>query len=158
MIFVTVGTQLGFDRLIDAMNEIASQLDEPVVAQVGHERGAGGDWTALDIRRQIAPEAFDALIKDARVVVAHAGIGTILSAQRHRRSLIIVPRQASLREHRNDHQIATARAMVGKPGIQIAWETSHLAELLTGDLPPTEAGSGPSRDALIRALKAAITA
>ena len=45
------------------------------------------------------------------MIYAHAGMGTILSALKQDKPIIIVPRLASLKEHRNDHQIATAMRM-----------------------------------------------
>ncbi len=38
VIFVTVGTQLPFDRLIKAIDEIAAGLNEPIAAQVGRSK------------------------------------------------------------------------------------------------------------------------
>ena len=35
MILVTVGMQLGFDRLVQAMDKLTPALSEPVVAQIG---------------------------------------------------------------------------------------------------------------------------
>ncbi len=66
------------------------------------------------------------------MVVAHAGIGTILSARRHARPLVILPRKADLGEHRNEHQMATARAVAALPGVHVAWEAAEIAPFLDG--------------------------
>lgn len=112
MIFVTVGTQLPFTRLIDAMDEIAGRLDEEIIAQTGPGEG---NWSNLDCRKNLEPEEFGKLFSAARVIVAHAGIGTILSARSRRKPLILLPRRFSFGEHRNDHQMATAGQVKSPP-------------------------------------------
>ena len=89
------------------------------------------------------------------MVVAHAGIGTILSARRHARPLVILPRKADLGEHRNDHQLATARAVAALPGVHVAWEAAEIAPFLDGAaLAAAGEGEAPERAALIARLKA----
>lgn len=152
VIFVTVGTQLPFPRLIDAMNDLAPSLDDPVVAQTCAD--GASRWSALDVRSHVAPEAFEALFTQARLVVAHAGMGSILSAQRWRKPLIIMPRRHDLNEHRNDHQMATARHFDDRPGIQVAWTVEDLEPLVRQPDPvaATQAPS-PDRDALVARLR-----
>ena len=151
MIFATVGTQLPFARLIDALDALAQDLGEEVIAQTGPSEGA---WPHLDLRDRLAPAEFEALFTAARVVVAHAGIGTILSAKRYGKPLIILPRRHDLGEHRNDHQLATARQVEALPGIHVAWETADLGPLLTRpDLTPASDVPSPSHAALIARLR-----
>lgn len=151
MIFATVGTQLPFARLINALDGLVPTLGEEVVAQVGASEGA---WPNLDIRRSLTPAEFEDTFTSARVVVAHAGIGTILSAKRYGKPLVILPRRHALGEHRNDHQLATARQVESLPGIHVAWETEDLARLLqTPDLPCATEAQSPSHAALIARLK-----
>ena len=154
MIFATVGTQLPFPRLIDALDALAPRLGEEVIAQVGASQG---HWPALDIRRSLTPSEFEAAFTGARVVVAHAGIGTILSAKRWARPLVILPRRHALGEHRNDHQIATARQVETLPGIHVAWEAADLEALLARrDLTPANEKPSPSHAALVARLRAFI--
>lgn len=151
MIFATVGTQLPFPRLIEALNTLAPELDDDIIAQVGASEGT---WPALDVRRTLTPAEFETAFTTARVVVAHAGIGTILSAKRWAKPLIILPRRHALDEHRNDHQLATARQVEKLPGIHVAWEEDDLKPLLTA--PALAAASNtpsPSHDALVDRLR-----
>ena len=90
-------------------------------------------------------------------MVAHAGIGTILSAKRWARPLVILPRRHALGEHRNDHQIATARQVETLPGIHVAWEAADLEALLARrDLTPANETPSPSHAALVARLRAFI--
>ncbi|GMN01979.1 glycosyltransferase [Erythrobacter sp. MTPC3] len=124
MILVTVGMQLGFDRLIAAMDALALQLDMPVIAQTGV-----GEFKPLNMEAssRIAPDEFEKLVQQSRLIVSHAGIGTVLTAQRFQKPIVLIPRRAKLGEHRNDHQLATAEKLEGRPGILIAQDETQLA-------------------------------
>jgi UDP-N-acetylglucosamine transferase subunit ALG13 len=143
VIVVTVGMQLGFDRLIEAMDRLAPDLGVPVVAQTGKGRYVPKN---MEAREKIAPAEFEALVEQAEVIVSHAGIGSMLTAARVGRPIVLMPRRANLKEHRNDHQMATARKFEGRPGILIAYDESELAERIAqaralGELPPQQAPS-----------------
>lgn len=151
MIFVTVGTQLPFPRLIDAMDRIAGEQGERVVAQVGPE---AGDWRRIEQCPTLAPAEFEALFAEARLIVAHAGIGTILSAKRIGKPLAVLPRRHALGEHRNDHQLATARAIEALPGVHVAWQAEDLPALVAArDLAPAADAESATHAALIARLK-----
>lgn len=130
MIFATTGTQLAFPRLMAALDALAADLGEPIVAQAGPEPDAAAVYRGLDIRTLLSPEEYDRTVAQARLIVAHAGIGTILTAQQHNKPLILVPRRFALGEHRNDHQIATARQVADLEGIHVAWEVDDIGPLL----------------------------
>jgi len=123
MILVTVGMQLGFDRLIRAMDMITPELGMQVVAQTGK-----GDFQPrhMEAHKRLDPQAFEALASDARVLVSHAGIGTVLTAARVKRPIVLFPRRADLKEHRNDHQLATVSQLRGRAGIFVAMDEEQL--------------------------------
>ena len=123
MILVTVGMQLGFDRLIRAMDMITPELGMQVVAQTGK-----GDFQPrhMEAHKQLDPQAFETLASDARVLVSHAGIGTVLTAARVKRPIVLFPRRAALKEHRNDHQLATVSQLQGRAGIFVAMDEEQL--------------------------------
>ncbi|PWR01968.1 glycosyltransferase family 28 protein [Meridianimarinicoccus roseus] len=155
MIFVTVGTQLPFPRLLDAMNALAPELTEPVVAQTCAAREAdNAAWPALEARSHMPPDLFDARFSEARLIVAHAGIGTILSARRWGKSLVLLPRRHALGEHRNDHQIATARQVEVLEGVHVAWQVSDLPGLILGtDLQVSSQRESAEHDRLVARLR-----
>ena len=150
MIFVTVGTQLPFPRLIGAMDALAGALDEEIIAQTGPYDGVLAHMTGSE---NLVPEAFERHFTGARLVVAHAGIGSILSAKRYGKPLIVLPRREALGEHRNDHQLATAKAVETVRGVHVAWETDDIAALVARDLEPAGEEMSPGREALIGRLK-----
>ncbi|MEX2517999.1 MAG: glycosyltransferase [Paracoccaceae bacterium] len=151
MIFATVGTQLPFARLIDALDALVLELGETIIAQTGPKDGR---WPHLDRRETLTPVEFEQIFTSARVVVAHAGIGTILSAKRWRKPLVILPRRHALGEHRNDHQLATARQVEKLAGIHVAWQVDDLGPLLrTPDLTAASEAQSPTHAALIDRLQ-----
>ncbi len=152
MILLTVGTQLPFDRLVDAIDEYGRKSGEEVVAQTGDAPDARR-WPHLDVRTWIAPSEFDDLLARCRVIVSHAGIGTILSAREAGRPLVVLPRRHDLGEHRNDHQMATARELAGSSGVYVAWEVGDIPALLGKDLAPPENDQSPRLKSLIDGLR-----
>lgn len=155
MIFVTIGTQLPFPRLIEAVAALVPELDEEVVAQIGPDTGT---YAGITSHKTLSPPEYSALFKRARIVVAHAGIGTILTAKARRKPLLLVPRRHAMGEHRNDHQMATARQVESLQGVHIAWDETELARLLKDpQLAPAQPGPGPKADALIERLRQEIT-
>jgi UDP-N-acetylglucosamine transferase subunit ALG13 len=123
VILVVTGTQLPFPRLIGAMDALAPSLKEPVIAQVGPDTTPR---MHIETHAKLPPAQFETLFREARVIVAHAGVGSILSAKRLGRPLIVVPRRFDLGEHRNDHQQATAKELEGITGVRIAWDLDML--------------------------------
>ncbi|MDE6268123.1 MAG: glycosyl transferase family 28 [Muribaculaceae bacterium] len=129
MIFVTIGTQAPFDRLIKELDDIAADSAERFVAQVAH----GGTYTPRHMETVdfLPAEKFQHYFDMARVIVSHAGMGTIISALSSRKPIIVVPRLAELGEHRNNHQVDSAKAMK-ETGMVYAPDTfEELRELLS---------------------------
>jgi UDP-N-acetylglucosamine transferase subunit ALG13 len=151
VIFVTVGTQLAFPRLISAMDSLAPQLAEEVIAQIGPDTGA---YSNVKPQANVTPDEFEHLFTSARLVVGHAGIGTILSAKRFGKPLVLMPRRHALGEHRNDHQMATAQAVEKLTGVYIAWQPEDLSALLSAEnLDPATNDESETHAALIDRLK-----
>lgn len=128
LIFVTVGTQLAFERLTDAADAWAQQHEDvEVFAQIGP---AIRRPKYLASAPMLSPETTASLFRRAHVIVGHAGMGSILTALQFRKPIIVMPRRADLGEHRNDHQVATAKWLCGRTGIYIAHSADQLHELL----------------------------
>jgi UDP-N-acetylglucosamine transferase subunit ALG13 len=101
MIFVTVGTQVQFDRLIRTVDERAGARERSdIFAQIGPSNHQ------LKHERLIEPTRFRNCVEAASLVITHAGMGSIITALELGKRIIVMPRRASLGEHRNDHQVA----------------------------------------------------
>ncbi|MCK5831588.1 MAG: glycosyl transferase family 28 [Methylococcales bacterium] len=151
MILVTVGTQLPFSRLIAAMDHITDSLEEKVIAQIGSQSEKP---LHMETVAELTPVEFEKYMSNARVIVSHVGGGTILTAQRLKKPLIVFPRQAKLLEHRNDHQLDTARNLDSLKGIYVAWTEVQLEELVQrNDLIPAGSHNSKERVQLVNRLK-----
>lgn len=137
-IFVTVGTQLPFDRLISAVDEWAATHDCEVFAQTGTSplRPRNIAWKDF-----IGTSEAGERIKTADLVVAHAGMGTILTRLETGRPMLVMPRRASLGEHRNDHQLATSRRLSHLPGLWVVDGEDELSKLM-GSFSPASSKAG----------------
>jgi UDP-N-acetylglucosamine transferase subunit ALG13 len=78
MIFATVGTQLPFDRLLLGLDGwAAANPGIPVLAQAGASQRR---FRHIETVGQLSQAEFPRPVRGRRLVVAHAGMGTILSA------------------------------------------------------------------------------
>lgn len=150
MIFVVTGTQLPFDRLIRMLDDIAPQLHEEIVAQVNGSGYLPRHINTIDL---LPPDEFDRLFSSARLIVAHAGIGTIITAMQQQKPIIIFPRIAALGEHRNEHQLATAEKMKEAGWVYVAKTKEELSELLQKpDLHPLCTIGGSASESLVESI------
>lgn len=124
MIFATVGTQLPFDRLLLGLDTwAAANPGVPVLAQAGASRRR---FRHIETVGQLGQSEFRDRFGEARLVVAHAGMGTILSAAEMGKPLVLMPRRAKFGEHRNDHQEDTAREMARLSNVTVVRDGEAL--------------------------------
>jgi UDP-N-acetylglucosamine transferase subunit ALG13 len=153
LIFVTVGTELPFDRLVGVVDEWAGRTARAdVFAQIGdsHRRPQH-----IRYKTFIEPAEYARRFADADVIVAHAGMGTILSALQFQKPILVMPRRAALQEHRNEHQLATARRLAALGKITVALDDEELRRQLDrlGELKAQERIGAHASDGLISALR-----
>jgi len=128
VIFVTVGTQLPFDRLIRVVDEWVGRSGRTdVFAQIGP-----GKYVPKHVAYEsfISPPQFTRNCEAAELIISHAGMGTILNALGMGKPILVMPRQAKFNEHRNDHQLATARRFKEVGRIMVAMDERELASQL----------------------------
>ena len=90
MIFATVGSQESFDRLIRAVDEWAILRGrDDVFAQIG---GSTLQPKHIKFTKFLEPNEFNRVIREASVIVAHAGMGSIISALELGKPLVVMPR------------------------------------------------------------------
>lgn len=155
MIFVTVGAQMPFDRMVKAVDEWAEERGrDDVLAQIGPAA-----YVPRHVRstRFLEPPEFLRTYREAKVIVAHAGTGSILQALELGKPILVMPRRAMFRETRNDHQVATAEKFATL-GVPVAWDEREIAARLDDvDRWVAEAKVGPHASAeLIARLRSFI--
>lgn len=127
MILVTIGTQLPFDRLIREVDSVARCTDEEFFGQVGNGKYKPENFPYVD---KLFPHEFEAKVKEARAIIGHAGIGTVLTGQKYNKPVILMPRMRKFHEHRNDHQVATASRLTDIAGVYIFQDANSLLKIL----------------------------
>lgn len=137
VIFVTVGTQLPFERLVAAVDEwVGRQVEKPdILVQVGSGRT---DYANVRCVRTLDAAGYASAIACSRLMVAHAGTGSILAALDSGIPIIVFPRDSSLGEHRDDHQFQTARQMERMGLVTVAWSVAELVALIERELAAPE--------------------
>lgn len=105
-VFVSLGTHgFAFDR---AVSEVCSVVDPraEIVWQLGSTQAPVG--LRGSVHESLEPDAHTEAMENADVVIAHAGTGVALDAIRAGKLPVLLPREARLGEHVDDHQIELA--------------------------------------------------
>lgn len=151
MIFVTVGTQLPFDRLVRILDDLAGKHGLEVFAQTADP---AAHYKNIEHAPFLDPDRYDDVLSRSSLIVGHAGIGTILTAKRENKPVIIFPRKASLGEHRNEHQRATAEHLTGHRGVYVAQDLDEMERLLQAQgLDAASFSDSPEKDRLLAHLR-----
>jgi UDP-N-acetylglucosamine transferase subunit ALG13 len=124
MILVTVGvSNLPFDRLVAAVDDLAAE-GETVVAQYGAARVRPRRAVCFDYLPFVELEEW---VSKARVVVCHAGIGSVAMCLSTGRHPVVVPRVKRLGESVDEHQLTFGRRL-GELGLAtVVEDVSELA-------------------------------
>ncbi|MCO5062893.1 MAG: hypothetical protein M9924_00600 [Rhizobiaceae bacterium] len=140
MIFVTIGSMFPFDRLIRVMDGWAqSNPGTELLAQIG----TGSYLPAhMPYVRKLTQSEFSSTVERAKLVVAHAGMGSVITASQYGKPIVMLPRLQEWGEHTTDHQIATANWLRTKPGVFIADTDAELAPRIADAL-ETDTSASP---------------
>ncbi|MCG2841971.1 glucuronosyltransferase [Sandaracinobacter sp. RS1-74] len=130
MIFLTVGTQEPFDRLVAAVDDWAAAHDTPIFGQLGALKPDSYRPKHFEWRDFISADDYQRRLEASDLLVAHVGMGSIISALTFGKPLVMMARRAALGEHRNEHQLATAARFEGRAGLHIAAEAADVGPLI----------------------------
>ena len=104
MIFVSVGTQIPFDRLLKSVErqiEIGN-IREEVIVQAGVTSFKSDKMKIINF---IPLDEFNKIINKAKLIICHGGVGTITDGLKNGKTIIACPRLKKYSEAKNDHQI-----------------------------------------------------
>lgn len=159
-VFVTIGSVFPFDRLIRAADEWAARrADREILAQIGE-----GSYEPRHMPwvRRLDQDEFLATVRRARLIIAHAGMGSVITASRMGKPIVILPRLRERGEHNTDHQVDTANWLRSRPGIHVAGDEAALPGTIEAALaePPEGIKTLPPHapEAFIARIRAAILA
>jgi UDP-N-acetylglucosamine--N-acetylmuramyl-(pentapeptide) pyrophosphoryl-undecaprenol N-acetylglucosamine transferase len=129
VILVAVGaSQFPFDRLLRAVEDLPRT--EPIIVQHGPSeiRPAGSSCQAF-----VPLETLARLVREARVVVTHAGVGSILLALANGKKPYVVPRLRAFGETVDDHQVESARRFAGAGVVTLVEQPGLLAAAIAAE-------------------------
>ena len=129
LLFATVGATLPFPRLVEAVAQLKASGDifEEVLIQTGV--GAAPPVGAPSVETLTFDEV-QSVLSQADIVVCHGGTGSLITALRNGCRVIVMPRQAALKEHYDNHQAEISRAFAARGLVTIANTAEELAQAL----------------------------
>jgi UDP-N-acetylglucosamine transferase subunit ALG13 len=149
--FVTVGNATdGFRRLLDAVEALADALPAPLVIQSGHNPGFVSRHGL--VRPFLPMEEFEDHVRRARLVIAHAGAGTVLHALAAGRIPVVMPRRARYAEIVDDHQAEFVEHLARAGRVIAAWEPGDLAAAVREALGRPSSGGAPGGQGLVQVV------
>ena len=152
MIFVSVGTnEARFDRLLHALADLP--LEEKLLIQHGHSvRVERADAELVDF---LSFEGMVEAVRAARVVVTHAGVGSVLVALANGKCPVVVPRRKAFGEAVDDHQLQLGRRFAESGLVTLVEDTAGLSDAIARDQRP--APIVPTTSSLAADLSAFLT-
>ena len=101
MIFVTLGTQdKQFLRLLEAVEKL--NIDEEIIVQAGSTNFSSNK---MKVYQYMDKDTFIKHMEKARIIITHAGVGTIINGLKMHKKMIVAARLKKYNEHVNDHQL-----------------------------------------------------
>lgn len=105
MIFITLGTQnFNFSRLLIAVETAINNgvIKGKVIAQIGNNKFESEQIQCFSF---LDKETFNKYMKDADFIISHAGTGSIITALKKKKKILVAPRLKKYGEHIDDHQL-----------------------------------------------------
>lgn len=126
MILVTLGTQKEqFTRLLEYIEK--SKIKEEIIVQAGYTKFESKKMKILDF---ITYKEMEEYIDKARIIISHAGTGSVLTPLKKGKKVIACARQAKYEEHVDDHQLELLEVFVDAGYVLELNENNSLDELL----------------------------
>ena len=107
--FVSIGNgKQSFSRLLNAIEKHVDSLPKPILVQRGHTPFVSNNCKVVDF---VNMDDFLQHVRDAELLILHAGAGSVLHSVRAGKRPILMPRSAKFDEIVNEHQRAFAKAL-----------------------------------------------
>lgn len=131
MIFLTVGSELVFNRIVKAVDLWAAQNKTvQIIAQTGKSNDDDYLPQNMEIKSVVSPAEYNRYCTEADFLIAHAGMGSIITALTTGKPIVIMPRRGKFKETRNDHQVATAKRFASREGIFVALNEDEIPKAI----------------------------
>jgi UDP-N-acetylglucosamine transferase subunit ALG13 len=127
MIFLAVGTQFPFDRLVKALDDCLDTgiIDEEIFGQIGETSYRPRNFKSAAFLNK---KEFDQTLMNASRIIGHAGIGIMRTAMENNKPLLVMPRLRKYHEVVHDHQVEIARKFEKLGHILVAYSEQELSD------------------------------
>lgn len=130
LIFVVLGThELPFTRIIKEVEKLKKEgfIKDKVIVQNGHTKYKSD---VMELKPFINFNDMDKLYEEAKLIITHAGTGSVITPLKKGKKVIVAPRLSKFGEHNDDHQLELVEAFE-KSGHILAWyENDSLKDIL----------------------------
>ena len=134
LIFVTLGTQdKQFVRLLEAVEKL--DIEEKIVAQIGT---TDFESKKMELHKFLSKDEFDKYMNEARIIISHAGVGTIIEGLKLHKKMIVAARKKEYKEHVNNHQEQILNTFSDAGFILALNNFDDLHELIEKDFTPKD--------------------
>lgn len=134
MIFVTLGTQdKQFKRLLEAVDKL--DINDKIIAQTGSTEFKSDK---VEIHKYLSQRKFNQYMKDADMIITHAGVVTIIAGLKLHKKMIVAARRAEYKEHVNNHQMQILEAFSKDGYILPLYDFEDLPKLIKTEFIPKE--------------------
>lgn len=130
LILVVLGThELPFTRLLEEVERLKRKgiITDEVVVQAGHTKF---ESDLLTIKPFVNYEVMDQLMEEARLIITHAGTGSVISALKKGKKVIAAARLKKYGEHNDDHQLQLLSIFLEQQHILSWGEGEDLGEVI----------------------------
>ncbi|NLO09103.1 MAG: glycosyl transferase [Clostridiales bacterium] len=130
MIFVILGTQkFQLNRLLIEMDDLIETggITQEVIAQIGVSDYEPKNY---QFHRYIDKNQFDEYITQASLIITHSGVGSIITALKAKKPVVVYPRLRRYNEHVDDHQLDIAKAFEKMNYVLCRHKEDTLAEVM----------------------------
>lgn len=128
MIFVVLGTQkFQCNRLLKEIDRLVENgsITEKVFAQKGNSDYVPQHYEYTDF---LVKEEFETYVEESSLLITHSGVGTILSAVKNKKPVIVYPRLKKYKEHVDNHQLEIATDFSKKGLVLMCGEQDDLGQ------------------------------
>lgn len=132
MIFVTVGlSAFSMDRLFKIIDELCDEKiinGEEIIAQKGFSTYVAKNYKMLDF---ISRDEHHKLLEKSNIVISHAGVGSVITALKLNKKVIVFPRLYEYGEHVDNHQLEICDYLKEKGYILVAKNKEDMKSSLS---------------------------
>lgn len=122
---------MSFERFVKALDDLVAsgKVKAKVFAQIGSTAKTFRP-KHFEFKDLLSPSQLERKVKEADLVISHGGAGSIITALRQGKRLVVVPRREKYGEHTDDHQIELCRALARQKKALCLEEMDSLEEVI----------------------------